>query len=385
MRVPLTQGFYKARSIIANAQREVNLYPEKNPDDSPVPVTHYPTAGLRLLNGVPLFTPPVPVTPTTQTLWVAGSSCELLGFDLLTSGTTPPAYDVEGSLTGLTGPQGNPDSITWAVALDSSKNVICIATVLETTAPNVWKTSILVFPPNATGNIAPLRTIAGTSTLLDTFQDINPPTLSYMGLCLDPSNNIYAAPYENFILKFAAGSDGNVAPSYFVPVTANKLYASLFYDAANQWIWAASESQPGIAATIEAYNLAGVQQRLITDTANLQYPHQVWVRQTDGSIFVAEGNGGGLFVYAPGANRASSPTRTIYSASTQFPGGVASDSNGLIYLSSYRYGSTPNIIEVFAADADGAGTAVPLRTMSATALSQTQDGTATSPFQIFIG
>lgn len=384
MRITLENGFYKAKSIIANAQREINLYPEKNPGDSPVPVTHYPTSGLRLLNGIPLFTPPSPLVPTTQKLWVAGSSCELLGFDLLTDGTTPPVNDIEGSLTGLTGPQGNPDSITWAVALDSSKNIVCIATVLESTPPDVWKTSILVFQPDATGNVAPIRTIAGSSTLLDTFQEISPPEFTYMGLCLDASNNIYAAPYENFILKFEAGADGNVAPTYFVPVTANKLYASLFYDAANQWIWAASESQPGIAATIEAYDLSGTQHRLITDTTNLQYPHQVWIG-SDGSIFVAEGNGGGLFVYSAGANGASSPMRTIYSADTQFPGGVALDSDGLIYLSSYRYGSTPNMVEVFAADADGAGTAVPLRTMSATALSQTQDGTATSPFQIFIG
>ena len=47
-RVPLVSGAYQSRSIIAGAQRCVNLYPESNPDDSqaPVPVTHYPTAGL---------------------------------------------------------------------------------------------------------------------------------------------------------------------------------------------------------------------------------------------------------------------------------------------------------------------------------------------------
>ncbi len=39
-------GAYQARSIIANAQRAVNLVPEANPGDSPVRVTHYPRAGL---------------------------------------------------------------------------------------------------------------------------------------------------------------------------------------------------------------------------------------------------------------------------------------------------------------------------------------------------
>lgn len=49
--IPLTSGAYSSRSIIANAQRCVNLYPEANPADTnpPVPVTHYPRPGKRLL------------------------------------------------------------------------------------------------------------------------------------------------------------------------------------------------------------------------------------------------------------------------------------------------------------------------------------------------
>lgn len=50
MRVPLLAGAYQARSVIASAQRCVNLYPESNQADpqSPVPITHYPTPGLVL-------------------------------------------------------------------------------------------------------------------------------------------------------------------------------------------------------------------------------------------------------------------------------------------------------------------------------------------------
>jgi hypothetical protein len=46
MKLPLTTGAYEARSIIASAQRCVNLYPESNPADSEFPTTHYPTPGL---------------------------------------------------------------------------------------------------------------------------------------------------------------------------------------------------------------------------------------------------------------------------------------------------------------------------------------------------
>lgn len=45
-KVALLGGAYQARSLIANAQRSINLYPEINPGDSPFPTTNYPTPGL---------------------------------------------------------------------------------------------------------------------------------------------------------------------------------------------------------------------------------------------------------------------------------------------------------------------------------------------------
>src|SRR5437899_1961566 len=48
MRIPLKAGSYQARSLIANAQRSINLIPELNPEDTDpdAPVTHYPRPGL---------------------------------------------------------------------------------------------------------------------------------------------------------------------------------------------------------------------------------------------------------------------------------------------------------------------------------------------------
>lgn len=45
-RVPLTEGDYRARSVIASAQRTLNLYAESNPKDAPCPFTYYPRPGL---------------------------------------------------------------------------------------------------------------------------------------------------------------------------------------------------------------------------------------------------------------------------------------------------------------------------------------------------
>ncbi|MEN9756792.1 MAG: hypothetical protein RL755_979 [Pseudomonadota bacterium] len=49
----LTIGAYQARSVIASAQRCVNLYLEANPQGSVFPFTHYPTPGLTLKSNVP--------------------------------------------------------------------------------------------------------------------------------------------------------------------------------------------------------------------------------------------------------------------------------------------------------------------------------------------
>ena len=49
MRIPLVNGDYRARSVIANAQRCVNLYAEQNPKDSETPYTFYNVPGLTSL------------------------------------------------------------------------------------------------------------------------------------------------------------------------------------------------------------------------------------------------------------------------------------------------------------------------------------------------
>lgn len=48
-KAPLTTGAYSAKSLIANAQRAVNLYAEKNTQDSPFPFTYYLSPGLTRL------------------------------------------------------------------------------------------------------------------------------------------------------------------------------------------------------------------------------------------------------------------------------------------------------------------------------------------------
>jgi hypothetical protein len=48
-RIPLLGGAYSTRSPIASSQRCINYFPEPNPPNAPVPVTHYQRPGLRPL------------------------------------------------------------------------------------------------------------------------------------------------------------------------------------------------------------------------------------------------------------------------------------------------------------------------------------------------
>ena len=50
-------GSYSARSVIAEAQRSINYFPELNPKNSPEPFTLYQRPGLRLLNSGPQVAP----------------------------------------------------------------------------------------------------------------------------------------------------------------------------------------------------------------------------------------------------------------------------------------------------------------------------------------
>jgi hypothetical protein len=54
-RLALNGGTYQARSVIASAQRSLNLYPESMPEQQgePAPFAHYPTPGLTLLATFP--------------------------------------------------------------------------------------------------------------------------------------------------------------------------------------------------------------------------------------------------------------------------------------------------------------------------------------------
>lgn len=97
MRVVLTGGAYSARSLTANAQRAINLYPENNPQDAETPVTHYPTPGLTLVS-----TPPVAGESRCIYTATTGKRYEVVGSNVYFVDQSN-AYTLLGTLATVTG------------------------------------------------------------------------------------------------------------------------------------------------------------------------------------------------------------------------------------------------------------------------------------------
>ncbi|MFN2527627.1 MAG: NHL repeat-containing protein [Candidatus Baltobacteraceae bacterium] len=114
----------------------------------------------------------------------------ILVFASGSSGQVPPGFTISGPLTGLNFPTG--------IKLDS-KNQIYVA--------NTGNGTITIYAAKSLGDVAPVVTIGGPNT--EPPNGMQAPT----GLALDSALNIYVADKAtNQILVFAAGATGNVAP-----------------------------------------------------------------------------------------------------------------------------------------------------------------------------
>jgi hypothetical protein len=135
MRVALNGGFYKARSVIASAQRCLNLFPEVNPGDaqSPVQVTHYQTPGLvRLIDAGDAETEVL----TTRCTYTAsnGDLYEVVG-DTVYYVSSAWARTTIGTIAPGTNPVSICDNGLVAVVVDGTPSGYYI-----TLATRVWST-----------------------------------------------------------------------------------------------------------------------------------------------------------------------------------------------------------------------------------------------------
>lgn len=116
MRVPLTGGAYEARSVIAGAQRCINLMPEPIPQDEqePVSVVHYPTPGLS-----PLVTAPVHGAGRGAYRARTGTVFAVIGSKVFVITSTTSVRAI-GDITSSTGPVSMSDNGVDLVIVDGS-------------------------------------------------------------------------------------------------------------------------------------------------------------------------------------------------------------------------------------------------------------------------
>ena len=118
-KVALAGGAYEARSVIASAQRCLNLYSEPVPEaqGEPMPATHYPTPGTRFLNSVG----PGPIRGIRQATTGAIYVVSGMGVYLVDPGTWAGTY--LGTITpGLTTPVSMADNGLDMVIVDGTPN-----------------------------------------------------------------------------------------------------------------------------------------------------------------------------------------------------------------------------------------------------------------------
>ncbi|HEX3574567.1 MAG TPA: hypothetical protein VHU42_08215 [Rhodopila sp.] len=134
--IRLTGGAYQARSVIASAQRQVNLYSEAMPqqEGEPAVMTLYPTPGLRVLATLPQG-PIRGIRATTSgaVYVVAGSGVYAMAADW--------SYTLLGSITeGVTTPVSMADNGLQLVIVDGSTNGWMVTLATNAFAPIVDST-----------------------------------------------------------------------------------------------------------------------------------------------------------------------------------------------------------------------------------------------------
>lgn len=227
-------------------------------------------------------------------------------------GNSAPYAVVTGNLTNLSG--------AIAVAADGQHNLY-VATQL----------ALLVFPQGSNGNVAPARTIAGTSALANT--DV------FAGIAVAPDGTIYAAAELSGgttrspkIEVFAPNANGNVAPVRTITGATTTMSAVLSVALSSTQIAVADASQSALFFDTQASGDVAPQRSLKTG-AGLAV--QIGLGAT-GDLFAANWNfsTSSAVHWAASAQGTDAPLGTIAGASTKITaiGGIAVDADGNIYV-----------------------------------------------------
>ena len=105
------------------------------------------------------------------------------------------------------------DQWSWRLATDSAGNLYVTSATGSLSGQTVTYTgTILVFGPGASGNVAPIRTIAGSATGLTRVSGIKVDAVGNIYVLTSTSSGMLSSANPS-VLKFSATATGNVAPT----------------------------------------------------------------------------------------------------------------------------------------------------------------------------
>jgi 6-phosphogluconolactonase (cycloisomerase 2 family) len=270
------------------------------------------------------------------------------------------------SVTTLTGPTGRA-SVGWTLGPAAGGNALRATALGLVGSPLTFgataytplyvtnidaEPSVTVYEGESNGNSAPVRTISGPHTGLDT------PTM----VVHDAGGQLYVSNYlGQSITVYAAGASGDATPIRTITGNATRIDKpyGLTRDAAGN-IYVTNVASRSV--TVYAANATGNASPLRTITGGntgLIGPTGVRVDQS-GQIYVGNNDGNSITVYAPGADGDAVPVRTIKGPNTglSIPSSVEMGGTGQLYVSNAGNHS----VAIFAAGADGDAT--PVRTIT---------------------
>ena len=254
----------------------------------------------------------VPLMLSPPTLVANGGGDAVSEFAFGATGNVAPLLTLGGGATGLNAPVG--------IALDPATGHVFVAN----DGPGIG--SVTEYADGVFGNAAPIATIAGASTGLNT----------PFGVAVDPGTGhlfvTNTGPGAGSVTEYAKGADGNAAPVATIAGASTGLSApfGIAVDAATGNLLVANSG--GSSVTVYAAGASGnvAPLRTLKGThTGLDQPAGLVV-DASGAVVVANLGGGSVTRYAAGASGDAAPLATIAGAQTGLssPAGIAVDASG---------------------------------------------------------
>ena len=258
---------------------------------------------------------------------------EIIGFPSTAHGNATPSVIISGSKTDLNQPD--------ALAIDPNSGKLLLAN------GGYQDRRILIFPKNSNGNVAP-KVLAGS----------NVPVQNAAGLAVDAAGNLYVSDYTaKAIYVFAAGATGNTAPIRTIAGSATGLVQpyGISFDSHGHLYVAQGHDD---TAPIEEF--AANANGNVAPIATIGGSHTKMLGISDVAIDrhdrIIVPNAGCIQIFAAGAHGNVSPVATIKGSNTTIADvtTVGTDASGGIYgTNAIDISQLKFSVVVFASNANG--------------------------------